>query len=75
MSGESLRIELPSEMVDRLRRAADRVGIIDLRDAVTAAVAEWCNRYGGEESDSATDEKYFVNQALDDLIARRLTKT
>jgi len=71
MANELIQIGLSAETAAQLREAAQAVGIADIRDAVAAAIAEWVARYGNAAASDAADEKYFVNQALDDLAAKR----
>ena len=71
MANELIQIELSAEMAGQLRETARSVGIADIRDAVAAAIGEWVARYGNAAASDQADEKYFVNQALDDLAAKR----
>jgi hypothetical protein len=71
MAHELIQIELSAEVAAQLRETARSVGIADIRDAIAAAIGEWVARYGNSAAAANADEKYFVNQALDDLAAKR----
>ena len=67
------RVELllPDELWGELTRIAQALGLDPLRQAVPGAIADWVVRHREELEDSDPESKYFVNQALDDLLAKK----
>lgn len=75
MAGRRIELELPDELFAQLERVADRVGVSGATEAAMIAVAEWVSRRKSEIDDRDPDQKYFVNDALDELIRRDRSKT
>jgi hypothetical protein len=71
MAVNRIEIDLPEELADRLRRVAESLGIPTLNEAATLAIAEWAARRGAELDDRDPSQKYIVNEALDELIAKK----
>lgn len=68
MSGRRLQIELPDELFSKLEEVARGLQIPDPAQAAVIGLAEWVSRRKSELDDRDPDQRYFVNQALDDLV-------
>ncbi len=66
-----IEIDLPDELFDLLGRVADQLGISDTSEAGTIAIADWLSRRKAELDDRDPDQKYFVNEALDELAGKK----
>ncbi len=66
-----LEIELPQELFDDLLEVANRVGVRDTAKAALMAVADWVARRRAELDDRDPGQKYFINEALDELEAKK----
>jgi hypothetical protein len=71
MASKRLEIELPQELFDGLLEVANWVGTRDIAEAALMAVADWVARRKAELDDRDPDQKYFVNEALDELATRK----
>lgn len=71
MAGKRLELEMPDELVDALGAVARSLGIVRVEDASVIAIAEWVSARKAELDERGSDRKYFVNEALDDLIAKK----
>lgn len=71
MASKRLEIELPQELFDELLELANRVGMRDIAEAALMAVADWVARRKAELDDRDPDQKYFVNEALDELATKK----
>jgi hypothetical protein len=71
MASKRLEIELPQELFDNLVEVANRVGVGDTAEAAVMAVADWVARRKAELDDRDPGQKYFVNEALDELAAKK----
>ncbi|HEY2525602.1 MAG TPA: hypothetical protein VGI29_11130 [Candidatus Binataceae bacterium] len=69
MAGRRLTLELPDELWTILAEVAGALGIANAGEAAVIAVAEWTARRKSELDDRDPDQRYFVNQALDELAA------
>jgi prophage antirepressor-like protein len=69
MAGKSITVDLPDELWGMLKEVADALGIASAEEAAVIAVAEWTARRKGEIDDRNPEQKYFVNEALDELAA------
>lgn len=74
MAGERIEVELPAELAEGLRRLARALGIASDADAVLIVTGEWVANHRAEMEAAGAAQKYFVNQALDELIANSKTK-
>ncbi len=72
-SGVSKRIEidLPDELYGQLMRVAQALGISNPEEAATIGLAEWVSRRKSELDDRDPNEKYVVNEALDELLEKK----
>jgi len=71
MAGRKIELELPDELFDQLGVIADAIGIASAVEAAMIAVAEWVSRRKSELDDRDPEQKYFVNDALDELMRRK----
>jgi predicted transcriptional regulator len=69
MVGKTISFEVPDELWAALSEVADAVGISSAEEAAVIAIAEWTARRKSELDDRDPAQRYFVNQALDELSA------
>ncbi|HVA40197.1 MAG TPA: hypothetical protein VNF49_05995 [Candidatus Binataceae bacterium] len=69
MAGKAIRVELPEELWAGLGEVADALGISSAEEAAVIAIAQWTARRKAELDDRDPAQRYFVNQALDELAA------
>jgi predicted transcriptional regulator len=69
MAAKSITVDLPDELWVMLNEVADALGIPGAGEAAVMAIAEWTARRKGEIDDGNPEQKYFVNEALDELAA------
>jgi hypothetical protein len=69
MVGKTIRVELPDELYAGLSEVADALGISSAEEAAVIAIAEWTARRKADLDDRDPVQRYFVNQALDELAA------
>jgi hypothetical protein len=69
MDGKTIKAELPDELWAGLREVAAALGISSAEEAAVIAIAEWTARRKAELDDRDPAQRYFVNQALDELAA------
>jgi hypothetical protein len=50
---------------------AEALGLASAVEAAMIGVADWVSRRKAELDDRDPDEKYFINEALDDLMTRK----
>jgi hypothetical protein len=67
MAGKAIKVELPDELWAGLSEVADALGISSVEEAAVIAIAEWTARRKTELDDRDPAQRYFVNQALDEL--------
>ena len=67
MAGKTISVELPDELWAGLSEVADALGISSAGEAAVIAIAEWTARHRSELDDRDPQQRYFVNQALDEL--------
>ena len=70
MDGKAITLELPAELWATLDQVAAALGIPRLEEAAVIAIAEWAARRKAELDDRDPGQRYFVNEALDELSAR-----
>ena len=64
-------IELPEELFEQLMRVAEAMGVSNPAEAATIGLAEWVARRKSELDDLDPNEKYIVNEALDELLEKK----
>jgi len=69
MAGKEIKLELPDELWAGLGEVAGALGISSAGEAAVIAIAEWTARRKSELDDRDPAQRYFVNQALDELAA------
>jgi hypothetical protein len=69
MAGKAIKVELPDELWAGLSEVAAALGITSAAEAAVIAIAEWTARRKAELDDRDPAQRYFVNQALDELAA------
>ncbi|HXW82818.1 MAG TPA: hypothetical protein VEJ86_00295 [Candidatus Binataceae bacterium] len=74
MASNRIEIELPAELRDQLQQVADALGIPTVSEAAVLAVAEWVAKRRSELDDRDPDQRYFINEALDELTQRKEPK-
>jgi hypothetical protein len=71
MAGKRIQIDLPDELYANLMRVAAAMGISNPDEAAMVGLAEWVSRRKSELDDRDPNEKYLVNEALDELLAKK----
>jgi pyruvate/2-oxoglutarate dehydrogenase complex dihydrolipoamide dehydrogenase (E3) component len=66
-----IQIEVPDELFAQLMRVAEAMGISNPEEAATVGLAEWVSRRKSELDDRDPNEKYLVNEALDELLEKK----
>ena len=66
-----IHIEIPDELFAQLLRVAESLGISNPEEAATVGLAEWVSRRKSELDDRDPNEKYEVNEALDELLEKK----
>ncbi len=66
-----IELSLPAELFDQLCRIAEAHGLRDAAEAAIAGLAEWAALRQAELDNRDPSRKYFVNEALDELMTRR----
>jgi hypothetical protein len=64
-------LDLPDQMGDQLARIAEAFEIADLNEAAMIGLADWIARRQSELDDRDPAQRYFINEALDQLAARK----
>jgi len=65
-----IEIELPEDLRSDLQIVALALGIQNLAEAAVMGIADWTSRRKAELDDRNPSQRYFVNEALDELIAK-----
>jgi hypothetical protein len=65
MAGKTISVEVPDELWAALSEVAEAFA----EEAAVIAIAEWTARRKSELDDRDPAQRYFVNQALDELAA------
>ena len=66
-----IQIDVPDELFEQLMRVAQAMGIWNPAEAATVGLAEWVSRRKSELDDRDPNEKYEVNEALDELLEKK----
>jgi hypothetical protein len=64
-------LDLPETMSDQLARIAEAFEIADVNEAAMIGLADWIERRQSELDDRDPAQRYFINEALDQLAARK----
>lgn len=70
MAGKSITVEVPDALWAALDEVGAALGIASVEEAAVIALAEWAARRKSELDDRDPAQRYFVNEALDELAAR-----
>ena len=68
---KKIQIEMPDELFEQLMRVAEAMGISNPEEAAMVGLAEWVSRRKSELDDRDPNEKYEVNEALDELLEKK----
>jgi len=71
MAGKTIQLILPEELYAQLERVAAALGIPDPAEAAVIGVAEWVSRLKSELDDRDPEQRYFINEALDELEKKK----
>ena len=66
-----IELELPDELFHELSRVAEAMEITDAVEAATIAVADWVSQRKAELDDRNPEQRYFINEALDQLARKK----
>ena len=66
-----IQIDVPDELFGHLMQVAEAMGISNPEEAATVGLAEWVSRRKSELDDRDPNEKYEVNEALDELLEKK----
>jgi len=69
--GPSIELILPAELFAQLGRIAEASGLRDATEAAIVGLAEWAAARQAELDNRDPAQKYFINDALDQLFDRR----
>jgi hypothetical protein len=70
MATRRIEIELPEELWRNLEQVAESLGMGDPAEAAFVGLADWIGRRKAELDDRDPSERYFINEALDELANR-----
>ncbi|HUY38120.1 MAG TPA: hypothetical protein VMV13_04785 [Candidatus Binataceae bacterium] len=71
MARNQIEIDLPDELANSLARVVEALGITTLGEAAIIAIADWTSRRAAELDNLDPNRRYFVNEALDELIDKK----
>ena len=66
-----IQIDVPDELFAQLMQVAEAMGISNPEEAATVGLAEWVSRRKSDLDDRDPNEKYIVNEALDELLQKK----
>ncbi len=69
MPGIRIVLELSEELGDELVRITDAFEIADVNQAALIALSDWIARRRSELDEGDPEQRYFINEALDQLVA------
>jgi hypothetical protein len=70
MAARRIQIELTQELWETLERIAESFGMADPARAAAIGLTDWIVRRKAELDDHDPAERYFINEALDELVKR-----
>ena len=71
MAGRKIVLELPEELFAELEAIAGELGIAAPAEAALIGVAEWVARQKSEIDNRDPGQRYFINEALDELEKKK----
>jgi hypothetical protein len=66
-----IQIDVPDELFAQLMQVAQAMGISNPEEVATIGLAEWVSRRKSDLDDRDPNEKYLVNEALDELLEKK----
>jgi predicted transcriptional regulator len=66
-----IELKLPDDLFEELSRVAEALEISSAIEAATIAVADWVSRRKAELDDRDPAQRYFINEALDQLARKK----
>ena len=69
-----IEIDLPDQLREDLQTVAGTLGIPTLSEAALIGLADWTAQRKAEIDDKNPGQRYFVNEALDELIGKQSKK-
>ena len=66
-----IELEVPEEMHTDLCMIAAELGVPDLAELAFNAVAQWVEARKAELANRDPSQRYFINEALDELLERQ----
>jgi predicted transcriptional regulator len=66
-----IELEVPDDLFEQLSRVAEALEISSAIEAATIAVADWVSRRKAELDDRDPEQRYFINEALDQLADKK----
>lgn len=66
-----IQLDVPDELFAQLLQVAEAMGIANPDEAAMIGLAEWVSRRKSELDDQDPNEKYVVNEALDELLEKK----
>ena len=70
MAAARIELNLPEELFEQLQQVAEALGIADPAEAAVIGLADWVSRRRSEIEDRDPSQRYFINEALDELSKR-----
>jgi hypothetical protein len=64
-------LDLPEALANELERIAEAFEIRDVNEAAMIGLADWIARRKSELDDRDPAQRYFINEALDQLATRK----
>jgi hypothetical protein len=74
MSTRLIELRLDEDICRELEKLADGLALGNIEDALRAAAVDWIARRKAELGDRDPNQRYFVNEALDELMSKKLGK-
>lgn len=71
MAGRKIVLELPEELFAELQGVAGELGIANAAEAALIGIAEWVSRQKSEMDNRDPGQRYFINEALDELEKKK----
>jgi len=71
MAGRKILLELPEELYAQLEIVAGALRIPDPAEAAVIGVAEWVSQRKSAMDDRDPAQRYFINEALDELEKKK----
>lgn len=71
MVARKIALELPDELFAELEAIAGALGIGSPAEAALIGVAEWVSRQKSEIDNRDPGQRYFINEALDELEKKK----